>query len=390
MKEYYTKGNILEESEISKWNEKLKELPIFNMSLSSKELFHSNFIGWVLETYPNQMAKFFIQNTNEKITDVKREEKNIDLSFKIGDTLFIIENKVKSIAYKEQLNKYSGHEEVQKSTKVQCILLSLKSSTFFKETDEYIAKIDDIKKEFKNQKEIKKEISWKYISYKSLIEYFEKLEISENYHNSLINDYCKFLNIIDENIVQKIDFDKTNLINLYVKGTKEYNNLEILDKLRMHDFFQKGIFEDLANQLRIRLDDINNEVTITHGMTRATGLLDVKVNYADDIIIGIQIQGNQYRKTIEGSEKSKVVELALKLDEKIEDKEAEYFKGMLPTKPNKKLDKYDKHLSFNKYDMSKNLFLYKYIILKNLSNNDLISKILEDIQILVEMKKENF
>lgn len=120
------------------WNEKLGKSPIFNMSLSSKELFHSNFIAWCLEAYPEKSGKllnkvFQIQDAeNTDITQLQREKKNIDLSFKLGNTLVLIENKVKSIAYKEQLNRYAQYKStdfiVEKNNiPIRYILLSDRS-----------------------------------------------------------------------------------------------------------------------------------------------------------------------------------------------------------------------------------------------------------------------
>jgi hypothetical protein len=43
--------DLISESDI------LKKSPLFNLSLSSKELFHSNFLAWLCENYPNYMGE---------------------------------------------------------------------------------------------------------------------------------------------------------------------------------------------------------------------------------------------------------------------------------------------------------------------------------------------
>ena len=92
---------------------KLKKSPIFNLSLSSKELFHSNFLSWLAESYNEEFGNIFIKYLKEepsdsRIEDIKREKKNIDLSFKYSNGQeLLIENKIKSIPYAEQLIKYS-------------------------------------------------------------------------------------------------------------------------------------------------------------------------------------------------------------------------------------------------------------------------------------------
>ena len=62
--------------------EKLNNNPIFQLSLSSKELFHSNFLAWLAEdkntrTIFNQIMKIWMQDENWEFDDskmmVKRE-----------------------------------------------------------------------------------------------------------------------------------------------------------------------------------------------------------------------------------------------------------------------------------------------------------------------------
>ena len=103
---------------------------MFRLSLCSRELFHSNFWAWLIEKQPIQVLPIFVKDLDlSKIDlsnfDVKREEtvskvmqKNIytgkeinkkcnaDISFKLGDTLYIIENKFKSLPDSAQLNNY--------------------------------------------------------------------------------------------------------------------------------------------------------------------------------------------------------------------------------------------------------------------------------------------
>lgn len=39
--------------------ENLESNPIFRMSLTSKELFHSNFWAWMIEAYPETLKVFY-------------------------------------------------------------------------------------------------------------------------------------------------------------------------------------------------------------------------------------------------------------------------------------------------------------------------------------------
>lgn len=116
----------------------LKGNAIFQMSLSSKELFHSNFLAWLAEDENtrdifNQIMRNWLNDPTWKFDEnqmmIKREYKNFDfcicekISLKKNDArdeqeeeyipgsiIFVLENKFKSIPYKEQLQKY--HQKV--------------------------------------------------------------------------------------------------------------------------------------------------------------------------------------------------------------------------------------------------------------------------------------
>lgn len=111
----------------------LKTSPMFNLSLSSKELFHSNFLYWIWKLNPNAFKCLMATLLDVEINqldwgdddkwEVVREYNSFDLCVKYrdtesnneetgarkidyGDVLLVIENKVKSIPYKGQLHKY--------------------------------------------------------------------------------------------------------------------------------------------------------------------------------------------------------------------------------------------------------------------------------------------
>ncbi len=90
----------------------LKHSPIANISLASKELFHSNFLAWVFNTYPTTINAVLSsagleESLSGQSVEVTREERNLDLVARIGGKrLLIIENKLKSLPYKEQLDRY--------------------------------------------------------------------------------------------------------------------------------------------------------------------------------------------------------------------------------------------------------------------------------------------
>ena len=115
--------------------EYLATSPMFKLSLSSKELFHSNFLEWLSNVDQDDFKGLILNmaGINEynwpAVWRVKREYNNFDLCIvaydqfdnndneEIDDNedfriLFVIENKVKSIPYKEQLERYAKKAEL--------------------------------------------------------------------------------------------------------------------------------------------------------------------------------------------------------------------------------------------------------------------------------------
>ena len=89
----------------------LNNSPVFQLSLASKELFHSNFIAWLCEAYPQLAGRLFGEFIKTAPPAIRRlrggsEKKNVDLwlTFPNGQE-FVIENKVKSVPDRQQLER---------------------------------------------------------------------------------------------------------------------------------------------------------------------------------------------------------------------------------------------------------------------------------------------
>lgn len=117
----------------------LKTSAMFKLSLSSKELFHSNFLEWLSNVDQEAFKGLILDMAGieedyewPNVWRVKREYNNFDLCVvaynqdqyknkedeRIDDDddfriLFVIENKVKSIPYKEQLERYTREAEAK-------------------------------------------------------------------------------------------------------------------------------------------------------------------------------------------------------------------------------------------------------------------------------------
>ena len=93
----------MNKNKILKIIDELSNNAMFAISLTSKELFHTNLWAWMLRKYPNIFTPVFYPkyDGNGKI-EVFREKYNFDLLIKIGDEYIIIENKFKSAPNKEK------------------------------------------------------------------------------------------------------------------------------------------------------------------------------------------------------------------------------------------------------------------------------------------------
>ena len=256
----------------------LKESPLFNLSLSSKELFHSNFLWWLgsnERTFPlfKQVMERFVgtalQWTFDNIS-VKRENKHIDLCVKNKTgkkTLLILENKVKSIPNKEQLKEY--YEKEPKAENY--VLLSLATEFLDKTAIENISE---------NGNKI-----WKICSY---ADFAEALKIIPDgltlYERKLINDYRTFILSLHELAQQWIGNVRRD------KLFKEKS--EKIEECRLHDLYDKLRYSQLALMLQKQLN--RTDVYVKTGYSNKSGIVEVTIPYEDHQLI-IQVQGNSYR-----------------------------------------------------------------------------------------------
>ena len=88
--------------------EKLKQSPVFTMSLGSKELFHSNFWAFLMEhnDYKALLFSLFPELDSSKTIEIRREYKNRDIVIINNEKEYVIENKIKSYPDLDQLKRY--------------------------------------------------------------------------------------------------------------------------------------------------------------------------------------------------------------------------------------------------------------------------------------------
>lgn len=233
--------------------EYLKTSLMFNLSLSSNELFHSNFLYWIWKSNPDAFKQiinglvgekdWWEKNCENKQIEVRREYKNFDLCIiEVANNkiLFVLENKVKSIPYAQQLKKYK--DKIDKHNKsiggLRKVLLSL-SDTF-----------PDVKFDESNNFEFE---GWKRKSYDDYLEILSKLNLEEDF-KVYLEEYCDYVKHL---IVCVKKWDRsTDLTKDYNKQAfGEYEYLKDAEELRMHAFYYMFNTAKLCCMLINKLSD---------------------------------------------------------------------------------------------------------------------------------------
>lgn len=370
---------------------KIEKSPMFQLSLGSKELFHTNFLYWLSKAEPNAfwriMGKFGINADDKGSLVVKREWEHLDLSIvhetvkkkkgkdvKIVDNIVaVIENKVKSIPRIKQLKNYNKEiEKVNKDNECKKILLAL------------------IDPGFDHNEE-----GWSCVTYEEYRGFIEDcLTIIENdYDRCIIEDYYNMIDTLisfkDEWLRE--DFSSMKYMDIIedssVKDDEVFSVDDYID-LRINDLRHKIIFSKMFSSLEVNLNKHNPEteietvtdifeknipLTIGYGMTNATGLIEAKVKINADYLLGIQVQGYQYRHFIEFSNSSCVKEFIRK-----------ELQDMFGQNHKEEFDISNKKICSYKNREGKKTFQYVYRrIREDETVDDVVKNIVDDVKYLM-------
>ncbi|MFH1047649.1 MAG: PD-(D/E)XK nuclease family protein [Patescibacteria group bacterium] len=332
--------------------ELLENSQLFHFSLGSKELFHSNFLAWFAQKYPAQFVSVFAPNMPAGTTlrdgkpRVTREQKNIDLhAYLDNGKELIIENKVKSLPYMEQLEAYSEDVDINKTN---FLLLSL--AGHLSQTKEIECK--------------KSRATWQIMTYDALGAALGEIieQIDDQYDNLILQDYISFVGALSElcgdvKLIDEHPFD-------FYDDSKD-SVLYELRKLRIADLYLKLKYQSLAECIRKKLLDSsyvdkdkvhfdgtasnkleNGGIYLSSGMLHAHGYVDVVVCVDKQLKLIIQIQHNNYRHLVRGYmgvKKTKEYSRALKENGYWFNFADELAKeGELPNKPEKLFNTFGK------------------------------------------------
>ena len=318
---------------------KLRNNPVFYMSLGSKELFHSNMLAFMLENeWINGLAELFApyngkeKLNNYKVLTVLREKSHFDLIIvflpsndydatiknydqrQIADIFqnsgpkdelllstlqnnckfVVVENKLKSIPDKTQLKEYDG--AIQNSIclrgfKVaknnEFIMLNTKNTTRYLMAPKVaLYNFEEYQEHFDNFKKCQEE--WNPVSYEDIL---KKLQAQKEWEDDrftekFIEHYVDFLKNmlkLTEDIEKKL-YSPTNL------AFPKQRDIAELSKIRIHDFYEKLWFSVLLSKIKI------SDKTVEKGIwySNSSGLIQFQI-IKDNVAYGVQIQQGQFR-----------------------------------------------------------------------------------------------
>lgn len=322
----------------------LQQNPMYRLSMSSLELFHSNFLEWLFDIDHEAFLKCFnltvddsstytIEREYHLGTEEKKEWVTDIAVFKNGKMILIIENKIKSTPSKGQL-KYQSKLAGEDCKKV---LLSL-----FK----YSGDIHDFSP----------------VLYKDLL-----TKISQNYasyllSNSYINDYCKMLERLQE-VIDKDPLVKNWIIGYYTAHMFS-KKLEIYDMMDAFRKYQAASLADKFEKLFIKTDPktgmslckkTNLPMTCKHSLNNKHACTTIAYELNDRLNVGVQIEHDQLRIFFE-DKKKKFNELAV---------DTYWSDWFAPLTPQGKSNQKDGP-NYCSYNMSKSLFIYRYVKLDDI------------------------
>ena len=302
--------------------EELHQNPMFRISLGSKELFHSNFLAFLWDC-DEQAKKAFLNMINELLPKdnkinvsellgkegltIYREKENLDLCICHTENNkecidIIIENKVKSIPYIEQLDEYrqtAAKPQYKNSTAVTYILLTL-------------AEV------FPNKEAII-ESGWNIITYDQLVkaikQYYRKNNIEPRLQQ-YVADYTDFIDKLSAlQIVDKFNdepfhnpaiieaYHKKKLSDLYLKQRGSYFICLLLNKIteaqennRLGKIDIKQGAKSQASGKNVGDNSKNAIIYLASGMNRGKSTITIHIYPKDSTSsYALQIEGNQYR-----------------------------------------------------------------------------------------------
>ncbi len=282
--------------------EYLKGSPVFAMSLGAKELFHSNFLAWFWNNYSGHAMAAFSGwmggiPKQAAFKAAEREKNNFDLTISFsGDHKLVIENKVKAVPSKAQLEEYSRKLSNEKHPeKIECLMLSLTPPRFCG-TGKSITIDGGGNRNF----------TWGCMSYCQLADALQEASNSiTGYDGCILKDYIASIRALSELVNNSLVEQGQS----FFCESGDFSDLRITDVIRKLRYGQ--LVEAVSAKLPTSKTDLSGKDFLkgSHGdvflhsfMTRSLGGFDLKYIVSPEqgpFVVGIQIQGSDLRLFVE-------------------------------------------------------------------------------------------
>lgn len=247
--------------------------PVFQLSLSSKELFHSNFLYWLAKNEDTRVVFQTVLRKSFGVTEweynpeemeVLREHKHFDFCIctkKSHRPIFVLENKFKSVPYLEQLKVYE--EKACKDNAcvdTKFVLLTLAN-------------------EFLDRESIEGDGTWKIVPYDHYAAVLRQAAdaMSDCFDKGLIIHYCNYVSTISE------------MVNDALKQLDDAKGWDVLNRadfeeIRCNDLWQKMVMHRYAQKLTELVSVRFPNLTVSHQLCKEwnkenEGVIHVVVEY---------------------------------------------------------------------------------------------------------------
>jgi hypothetical protein len=258
---------------------RLQDNPVLHMSLGSKELFHSNLLGWILEGDPHRaseiLSPWLKARPAQQGSLVWREAHDLDLVVHLPSWApLVVENKVFSLPAEDQLDRYAEHNAPAAGLEQPTLLLLSLTDPGWPEGTYG---------------------PWRWVPYRTLTkricQVLEGEPHPDPFSDELIRRWIDMVHGLERllALVEPTTLDEP----LLLAG----EDVEVLRTVRLHDALQKARTRRVRHLLERRFAERGLAYDFIESAFGMGGsLLSAGVYLPDGCLVGWQLQGTQFRR----------------------------------------------------------------------------------------------
>lgn len=355
---------------------KLQKSAVFAMSRGSHELFHTNIWAWLIEKDHAFIEDFFGNKIQGVFKSVKREQGNRDLTIWVDDKgkrkAYVVENKFKALPHENQLKDYE--QELKKSNEFGGgLLVSLQTPPG---SDKW---------------------TWDVLTQEELMRRLENRvrnsTMFSDVERQIIVEYAEMTYMLAGVLKRYSDELGENWPSEGAEGRLEDAKLgDIFKKMKAAEFVQ--FIENQAETKPLREAAVKvdgHALIVQSSFSNKSGIVDFKIvkqsygeekckgKLIDEYGIGIQLQGNQYKRVAYVTSAHGVSDE--ELYRRLSTQEIQWFNDPKFMEQGSSMKK-----CFCKYVTKNDIFVYQHIDLKEYSFSDIYNKMMtRDLKKVVGM-----